>query len=152
MSANWSFFSIKYIFINSVKRSRHNVWTLCINLIEFQLFLRLFWATKNNEQKRDSIWITWDWSLVVYNLVCTCLNWLELFSDLLISYTQSVDHSRMSIEIFEIEIGIACYGLRIRGNFNIQLLQATKYGEKSKCFIIQYDIREKHSVHLNANI
>lgn len=59
MSANWSFFLFSglkrtiFLYRNSVKRSRHNVWTLCINLIELQLFCDDFGEHQTSKSRRN---------------------------------------------------------------------------------------------------
>lgn len=59
MSANWSFFLLSglkrtiFLYRNSVKRSRHNVWTLCINLIELQLFCDDFGEHQTSKSRRN---------------------------------------------------------------------------------------------------
>lgn len=132
MSANWSFFSIKYIFIYSVKRSRHNVWTLCINLIEFQLFLRLFWATKNDKQKTNSRLVVGCWSYTILFVHVWIDGFFLVICWLVTPRASTIPERRL--EFFEIEFEIACFGKR--GNFSLQLLQATKYAKKTMCFII----------------
>lgn len=39
--------------IYSVKRSRHNVWTLCINLIELQLFFETLESIRRKSRRND---------------------------------------------------------------------------------------------------